>query len=192
MMDAHQLDPEAAAEIAAFAYELGGLKRESRKGWNDALVANPESVADHTCRTAQLAALIAALEGGDPARAAHMAVWHDSQEVRTRDLNKAARPFLPSVDHVAVTTAQVAQMPELLRNLLHDTVSEFEAQATIEAVCARDADRLECLFQALEYRAAGNSLMQEWIDDSYSKLKTTSAIQIADAALTTSPLKWRQ
>ena len=36
------------------------------------------------------------------------------------------------------------------------------------------------------------TLMQEWIDDSYGKLKTTSAIQIADVALTTSPLKWRQ
>src|SRR5207245_2099014 len=128
----------------------------------------------------------------DPAKAAHMAVWHDSQETRTRDLNKTAKPFLPSVDHVAVTATQVARMPELLRNLLHNTVAEFEAQATVEAVSARDADRLECLFQALEYRAAGNTLMQEWIDDSYSKLKTTSAIQIADAALTTSPLKWRQ
>ncbi|WP_040693789.1 HD domain-containing protein [Nocardia vinacea] len=191
-MDAHQLGPDAAAEIAAFAFELGTLKRESRKGWLDAHVPNPESVADHTCRTAQLAALIAALEGGDPAKAAHMAIWHDSQETRTRDLNKAAKPFLPSVDHEAVTAAQVVGMPEPLRKLLQDTVAEFEAQATVEAVCARDADRLECLFQAIEYRAAGNTLMQEWIDDSHAKLKTTSAIRIADAALTTSPLKWRE
>ncbi|WP_433678029.1 hypothetical protein [Nocardia sp. CA-119907] len=61
-------------------------------------------------------------------------------------------------------------------------------------VGARDADRLECQFQALEYRAAGNTLMQEWIIDSRSRLKTTTAIRIADAALTltTSPLKSRQ
>ncbi|MFB7718923.1 HD domain-containing protein [Nocardia sp. NPDC056100] len=190
-MDTPQLGPTAAAEIAAFAFELGTLKRESRKGWLDAHVPNPESVADHTCRTAQLAALIAALEGGDPARASHMAVWHDSHETRTRDLNKTAKPFLPAVDHEAVTAAQVARMPDLLQTLLRETVAEFEAQATLEAVAARDADRLECLFQAIEYRAAGNTLMQEWIEDSYSKLKTTSALQIADAALTTSPLHWR-
>ncbi|PPJ22970.1 HAD family hydrolase [Nocardia nova] len=190
-MDEHQLRPDAAAEIAAFAFEMGVLKRESRKGWLDAQITNPESVADHTCRTAQLAALIAALEGGDAAKAAHMAVWHDSQETRTRDLNKTSKPFLPSVDHNAVTAAQVARMPDTVRKLLQDTVAEFEAQATLEAVCARDADRLECLFQALEYQAAGNTLMQEWIDDSRSKLKTTSAISIADAALSTSPLEWR-
>lgn len=191
-MDEHQLRPDAAAEIAAFAYEMGVLKRESRKGWIDAQITNPESVADHTCRTAQLAALVTALEGGDAAKAAHMAIWHDSQETRTRDLNKTSKPFLPSVDHNAVTATQVAHMPDTARQLLQDTVAEFEAQATLEAVCARDADRLECLFQALEYQATGNTLMQEWIDDSRAKLKTTSAISIAEAALSTSPLKWRR
>lgn len=191
-MDEHPLRPDDAAEIAAFAYEMGVLKRESRKGWLDALIANPESVADHTCRTAQLAAVIAALEGCDASKAAHMAIWHDSQETRTRDLNKDAKPFLPSVDHNAVTAVQVHHMPAIVRKLLQDTVAEFESQTTLEAVCARDADRLECLFQALEYQAAGNTLMQEWIEDSYAKLKTTSAISIADAALTASPLKWRR
>ncbi|MFE9324076.1 hypothetical protein ACIHDR_12125 [Nocardia sp. NPDC052278] len=48
------------------------------------------------------------------------------------------------------------------------------------------------MFQALEYRAAGKTLIQEWITDSRARLKTTTAIRIADAALTTSPLKWRQ
>ncbi|WP_194814573.1 HD family hydrolase [Nocardia sp. XZ_19_385] len=192
MDDAHQLGPDAAAEIATFAYELGNLKREPRKGWRQALIANPESVADHTCRVAQLASIIAALEGGDPASAAHMAVWHDSQETRSGDNNKTSKPFMTVVDHETITAAQVERLPEAVRNALQRTVTEFETQATIEAVSAKDADKLECLFQALEYRAAGNTLMQEWIDDSYEALKTTTAIRIADAALVTSPLKWRQ
>ncbi|MGY2119303.1 HD domain-containing protein [Nocardia gipuzkoensis] len=191
-MDAHQLDPDAASAIAAFAYELGNLKREPRKGWRQAHIPNPESVADHTCRVAQLASIIAALEGGDPAAAAHMAVWHDSQETRTGDNNKVSVQFMTLTDHETVTAAQTARLPEVARKALQQTVAEFEAQASLEAVCARDADRLECLIQALEYRAAGNTLMQEWITDSYGKLKTTSAIRIADAALVTSPLKWRE
>ncbi|MCC3328278.1 HD domain-containing protein [Nocardia abscessus] len=191
-MDAHQLGPDAAAEIATFAFELGNLKREPRKGWRQALVPNPESVADHTCRTAQLASIIAAGEGGDPATAAHMAVWHDSQETRSGDNNKTSKPFMTLVDHETITAAQVQRLPEAVRNAVQQTVSEYEAQATVEAVAARDADKLECLFQAIEYRAAGNTLMQEWITDSYAALKTTTAIRIADAALTTSPLRWRQ
>ncbi|MEU2040448.1 HD domain-containing protein [Nocardia niwae] len=191
-MDAQQLGPDAAAEIAAFAFELGNLKREPRKGWRQAHVPNPESVADHTCRVAQLASIIAAVEGGDPAAAAHMAVWHDSQETRTGDNNKTSTPFMTVASHEEVTAAQVAGLPQVAREALQRTVAEFEAQATVEAVCARDADRLECLIQALEYQAAGNTLMEEWIHDSYTKLKTTTAIQIADAAKVTSPLKWRQ
>lgn len=45
----------------------------------------------------------------------------------TRDLNKTAKSFLPSIDHGAVTAAEVVGMPELLRKLVQDTVAEFEA-----------------------------------------------------------------
>ncbi|WP_373865311.1 HD domain-containing protein [Nocardia shimofusensis] len=39
---------------------MGNLKRDPRRGWRQAHVPNPESVADHTCRAAQLASVIAA------------------------------------------------------------------------------------------------------------------------------------
>nr|GID85867.1 hypothetical protein Ade03nite_47910 [Actinoplanes derwentensis] len=48
--------PEDAEAIAAFGYELGLLKRVRRTGWWHAGVRDPESVAEHTMRTAQLAA----------------------------------------------------------------------------------------------------------------------------------------
>jgi putative hydrolase of HD superfamily len=59
---------QAAAALAAFGYELGILKRIRRAGWWHAGVRDPESVAEHTMRVAQLAALLAAEEGADPAR----------------------------------------------------------------------------------------------------------------------------
>jgi len=52
-----------AEGIAAFAFELGVLKRVRRAGWWHAGVRDPESVAEHTMRVAQLAAIIAAEEG---------------------------------------------------------------------------------------------------------------------------------
>jgi 5'-deoxynucleotidase YfbR-like HD superfamily hydrolase len=54
-------------------YELGVLKRLRRTGWWHAGVRDPESVAEHSMRAAQLAALIAAEEGADPVRAAGLA-----------------------------------------------------------------------------------------------------------------------
>jgi putative hydrolases of HD superfamily len=88
-------DPdEPAVAVASFAFELGVLKRIRRAGWWHAGVRDPESVAEHSLRVAQLAALLAAIEGAEPARAALLAIWHDSQETRTGDLPHTARPYL--------------------------------------------------------------------------------------------------
>lgn len=180
-----------AASIAAFAFELGILKRLRRAGWWHAGVRDPESVAEHSLRVAQLASLIAAQEGADPAHAAHLAIWHDSQETRTGDIPHTAKPYLPGADHEAITTDQVAAMPDTIRKTVQEAVSEYETQTTAEARCARDADKLECLIQAIEYRAAGYTTVQGWIDTSRAALKTRTAQRIADAAIITSPLAWR-
>lgn len=81
---------EPAVAVASFAFELGVLKRIRRAGWWHVGVRDPESVAEHSLRVAQLAALIAAIEGADPGRATLLAIWHDSQETRTGDIPHTA------------------------------------------------------------------------------------------------------
>lgn len=181
----------AASGIAAFAFEMGVLKRMRRSGWWQAGVRDPESVAEHSLRVAQLAALLAAEEGADPARAAYLAIWHDSQETRITDLPHTTRPYLRKPDNLAVTRDQVAPLPTAAAATVVDAVTEFEAQTTPEARCARDADKLECLVQALEYRHTGQHGVQEWIDSSYAVLRTDTARRVADAALTQSPMSWK-
>jgi putative hydrolase of HD superfamily len=56
-------------------------------------VRDPESVAEHSWRTSLIASVIAQLEGADPANAALLAVWHDSQESRTGDVNYLGRKY---------------------------------------------------------------------------------------------------
>lgn len=181
----------AASGIAAFTFEMGVLKRLRRSGWWQVGVRDPESVAEHSLRVAQLAALLAAEEGADPARAAYLALWHDSQETRITDLPHTARPYVTKPDNVAVTRDQVAPLPAAAAATVVDAVTEFEAQQTPEARCARDADKLECLFQAVEYRHGGQAGVQEWIDSSYAALRTEVAKRAADAALSLSPMSWR-
>ena len=188
--NAHPTDGDATG-IAAFAFEMGVLKRLRRAGWWHVGVRDPESVAEHSLRVAQLASLIAVVEGADPARSALLAIWHDSQETRAGDIPHTAKPYLSGIDNEAVTADQVARMPEAARKTVQEAVTEYEAQTTPEALCAKDADKLECLVQAVEYRACGYAGIQGWIDSSYAALRTDSARRIADAALTTSTLAWR-
>lgn len=181
-----------AAAIAAFAFEMGVLKRQRRSGWWHAGVRDPESIAEHSLRVAQLAGLIAAAEGGDPAKAAYMGLWHDSQETRIGDIPHSARPYVEAKGNVEITVDQVAGMAEPLANSVLKAVEEYEAKESLEAICARDADKLECLIQAVEYRDLGVQRVQSWIDTSRAALKTETAQRVADVALEISPLSWRE
>jgi putative hydrolase of HD superfamily len=180
-----------ASELAAFGYELGILKRMRRTGWWHAGVRDPESVAEHSMRAAQLAALIAVEEGADPLRASFLALWHDTQETRTGDLPHTARDYLTKPEPRQITADQTARLPERSRDLIRSAVDEYEGRETPEALCAADADKLEMLLQALEYRDVGVNRVDGWIESARKGLLTDTARRVADAATTTSPLAWR-
>nr|WP_238176367.1 HD domain-containing protein [Kribbella albertanoniae] len=90
---------------------MGVLKRLRRAGWWHVGVGDPESVAEHSLRVAQLAALIAAEEGGDPARAAYLGMWHDSQETRIGDIPHSARPYIEAAPNERITEAKSQVSP---------------------------------------------------------------------------------
>lgn len=182
---------DQAAELAAFGFELGVLKRIRRAGWWHAGVRDPESVAEHTMRVAQLAAIIAAQEGADPVRASFLALWHDTQETRTGDLPHTASGYLTKPDPRQITHDQTTTLPDPSRELIRTAVEEYESQQSAEAWCAKDADKLEMLLQALEYRDIGVNRVDGWIDSARKGIITETARGIAQAAITLSPLAWR-
>jgi len=183
--------PDDAAALAAFGYELGVLKRIRRAGWWQAGVRDPESVAEHSMRVAQLAAIIAAEEGADPARASFLALWHDSQETRTGDLPHTVAGYLIKPDPRQITADQTEKLPDRSRELIRSAVDEYESRETAEARCAKDADSLEMLLQAAEYRDIGVHRVDGWIGSARKSLKTETGQRIADAAVSLSPLAWR-
>ncbi|MFI6371211.1 HD family hydrolase [Streptomyces sp. NPDC050546] len=178
------------AQVARFLYEAGTLKHSKRTGWWMAGVRDPESVAEHSWRTSLIASVIAKLEGADPARAAFLAVWHDAQETRTGDVNHLAKKYAGEADPQDVTTDQVKGMPEVLAITVRELIGEYEARETPEAICARDADKLECMLQGIEYKAQGYELAQRWIDNSRNRLTTKTANELADQLLEMDPLDW--
>ncbi|MFB7983576.1 MULTISPECIES: HD domain-containing protein [Streptomyces] len=176
--------------VAHFLYEAGTLKNARRTGWWMAGVNNPESVAEHSWRTSLIASVIAKLEGADPARAAFLAVWHDTQETRSGDVNHLGKKYSSSADPAAITADQTAGMPDLLASTIQDLVAEYEAKETPESICARDADKLECMLQGIEYKAQGYANAQRWIDNSRGRLTTETAQRLADELLAQGTLNW--
>ncbi|MDT9692610.1 HD domain-containing protein [Streptomyces sp. P9(2023)] len=177
---------------AGFLFEMGILKNAKRTGWWFTGNNNPESIAEHSFRVGIIGSVLAMMEGADPGKVALMCLFHDTQETRIGDIPHIGRRYIDAVSNEKVTADQVSAAHPAVKAGVQRVVEEYEQSGSPEAIVAKDADKLECLVQAVEYRAQGYSLVQDWIDTSLASLKTPSAQALAEAALTMSPLEWRK
>ena len=177
---------------AGYLLEAGLLKRSRRSGWWIAGVRDPESIAEHSWRAAVTGMMIASLEGADPARTSMLCTLHDTPETRIGDIPKIGKEYLTATDPEIIAADQTAECPDRVADVVRDAIAEFEAGKTLEAQCARDADKLECLIQAVEYRHQGVSTVQRWIDSSLAALKTETAHRLAKEVLDANPMAWEQ
>ncbi|MCH0542118.1 HD domain-containing protein [Streptomyces sp. MUM 203J] len=171
---------------------MGMLKRAARSGWWIAGIKDPESIAEHSFRVALIGAVLAMMEGADPAKVALMGVFHDTQETRVGDIPHIGRRYLTAASNEQVTADQLAAAHPAVRSGIQEVVEEYENGDSLEVLVAHDADKLECLVQAVEYREQGHQNVQNWIDTSLAGLRTASARQLAAAALTMTSVEWQQ
>jgi putative hydrolase of HD superfamily len=136
----------------------GALKNEPRRGWVLKLgKENPESVADHSYRTAIMAMVYADANGMDTARAVKMALIHDLPEALVGD---AAPGEIHAREKRSRETAAMkkilADLPAGLRREYLSIWGEFSRGRTREARLVRQVDKLEMALQAAEYRDSGS------------------------------------
>jgi putative hydrolase of HD superfamily len=187
---ARHVDDAQITATARLIYETGMLKLAKRTGWWICGVKDPESIAEHSFRAAIIASLLAGMEGADPARASFLALWHDTQETRVGDIPHIGRRYLKAAENQAVTADQTQGLPETVAGHLRDLIDDYETGQGLEVDCAHDADKLECLFQAVEYRDSGHANVGGWIEASRAKLRTKSAQRLADIAESMSSQNW--
>lgn len=122
-------------DIVKFIHEIGCLKLTPRSGWLKIGIKCPESVAEHSFRTAIIAFLLA-LESGEKEKAfksALCALVHDLHESRISDLHRIAKRYV-RVDE------------EKLKKEINLEIDFSDVEAFVH-----DADKLELAFQAVEY-----------------------------------------
>ena len=177
--------------IANFLYEVGQLKRVKRSGWWLAGVKDPETVAEHSHRAAIIAYLLARLERADAGKACAIALFHDTHEARIQDLHKVAQRYvdMAHAEHTAIAE-QTDALPDAVRADVKALKDAFTGTQAAESQIARDADYLECLAQALEYKAQGNHEVDDWITNCKKRLVTKSAQKLASELMMTKPDAW--
>ena len=161
--------------LISYIFEAGMLKRVTRSGWWTENIKNPESVADHSFRTALVAFILAKMEGLDDAAANRVctaAVFHDMHETRLLDLNKITARYIEVTRELElkVENEQVEKFePKIKKSILNAL-----KLSPVELAILKDADYLECAIQAKEYADIGYNT-EKWIDNTAKRLKTKSA-----------------
>ncbi|MGF1427078.1 HD domain-containing protein [Kitasatospora sp. LaBMicrA B282] len=189
-MSEHPRVDDEAAGTAALIFEDGTLRDLPRTGWRYDGISHAETVAEHSHRTAFIGILLAAMEGADPARTTMLCVLHDFHEARIGDLTPISRRYVTAADPLEVTADQVSEAHPAVQAALLGAVTEFEADETLEARCAHDADKLDCLIRAREYQVVGFPT-QGKIERCRAALRTNSAQRLADVAVTMDLAQWQ-
>ena len=174
-------------------YEWGMLRRETHKGWIYAGVDNPESLADHTARTALIAYVLGELEGENPEHCAMLALIHDLGEIRIGDHHKVASRYLDTDEGERNAFAEQSQnFPKPLADRWLSMFDEIEERNTKAGIVAKDADWLEQAIAGLEYINLGYKKAQGWVDSVMKALETDSAKKLLKEAIKTDPMDWWQ
>jgi putative hydrolase of HD superfamily len=169
-------------KISKYFAEIGVLKHLPKMGMLVTGTMGEGMVAQHVTRAAQIAYVLAYLEGADPEKTASIVLFHDNGEVRIGDQNKIAARYYNTAE--AETTAyleQVQNLPTELATKLADYFLEFEKRESKEAIVAKDADYLETAITAKELIEQGQSKgLQNWVDNVRNALRTESAKKLLD------------
>lgn len=150
---------------------------------------NTENVAEHTLRAAQLGFIIARLEEhSDPYHVAVILMFHDMAECRTGHLDNLAKRYVHRNEQKAVQeqTQPMGKIGKEIVKLWEDAHHLDTKTGTV----ARDADLLECMFSATEYKAQGYKGMEEFITSTYPFLKTETAKKMAYHLERQDPKEW--
>jgi putative hydrolases of HD superfamily len=142
-----------ARDLVRFFVRSGRLKAERRRGWVKKLgLSDPESVADHSYRTALMTMVISDSRGLDTGKALRLALLHDLPEAVAGDAMPEER------SGKLKTAIETKAMRQLLKDLSPGVGSlyraawlEFVNGKSEEARLVRQLDKLEMAIQAWEY-----------------------------------------
>ena len=168
-----------AKSLVRFFVQSGKLKEEMRRGWVKKLgMARPESVADHSYRTALMAMVVSDSRGLDTAKAVRLALLHDLPEALVGDAMPEERSGKSKIALETKAFSELAKgLPGDLRTLYQDAWKEFVDGKSDEAKLVRQLDKVEMAVQAWEY-------VQESADPAKAReFFATARSQVADKGL---------
>ena len=152
-----KLTDSSLQNLIRFLEITGILKRTQRTGWVEVGVYQPESVADHTFRTAFLCMLYADMESLDPLKLLRMALIHDLPEAIIGDLMPSQKTAETKENEETAIRQIVSLLPKMQRENYLAVWNEYREGKTKEAKAVRQLEKIEMALQAKEYEKFGSA-----------------------------------
>lgn len=170
-------------QIVDFLLQIGKLKRLKRTGWVKNNIPNPETVAEHSFRTAVMAAILSEQLGLDQLKAIKMALFHDIGEAEIGDLiTYAGKKVLPNLqEKIAKERSGFAKIFSIIgKKEMVDLYDEFEEKKTPEAKLVKELDKLEAALQAYEYEKEHKVDLEEFFENGKLLIQSGEIKQILE------------
>lgn len=180
-------------ELIKFLFELGQMWRVKHCGWQVTGVKDPESIAEHSHRAAQIGYILAKMEGADPLKTSFMVVIHDNGEARVNDAHRIVSRYVDTdKGEREAALEQFGRLSAGIEEEFKEIYEEFEKRETLEAKCAKDADYLEQAITAKEYVDIGYKGCASWIVSIKKALMTESAKKLVEEIESMDRNEWYQ
>ena len=176
-------------DILNFLFEMAQMRFLKRSGWRLIQMDNPENVAEHSLRAAQLGYILAKMEQfEDPHKISSLMIFHELEECRYGDIDKLSNRYLAQDKQVAVK--EQTQNLSLLGEDLFSLWNEVEQSDTKAGKIAQDADKLELSITAREFMEKGYKEAVEWFEKTGEVLTTGSAKALHSELRNADPTEW--
>jgi putative hydrolase of HD superfamily len=175
------------SRIADLLFQSRLLKEIPRSGFHF-LGCGKESVAEHAFSTSFIAWVMAQEEAGiDAGRLIAMCLVHDLTESRIGDLNSVNKAYAVCDQDRAVADT-VHGLP--FAGALAELIREFDANRTLEARLARDADQLALILELKALADIGCEGPEKWLPKVIERLQTGTGRRLAEEILQTARDDW--
>lgn len=171
--------------LADFLFETGMLRKTPRSGYQF-LGSGQENVAEHSFRTTVIAHVLATLAGADMQRCLGMALFHDLHEARIGDFNYVNRIY----NERNTTLAMEHALEGTGLDQIMDWWRELEADQSLESHLVHDADQLDLILNLKQEQDLGNPYASKWLACAMPRLRTRTALQLADVVMRTDHTNW--
>lgn len=144
---------------------------------------HPESVADHSYRTALMAMVFSDIRGLDTEKAVKMALLHDLPEALVGDSIPGERtPAEKKRMESAAMRTLLSDLPPRVAKEYRAVWSELKEHASPEAQLIGQLDKLEMAIQAREYRRANPLFeVEEFIESARKGVFDPELVRLIDS-----------